>query len=513
MQRRRTPGDASRVRAPYDDALALLGGASQDLLRAGVALQVLEVQWEDVLYVHQLMQEYFAARALAAAPQPELAERPWRAAEVSPSLDEVLRGLADSDPLPAAPTTGWEETFLLAAQMVQAPDGFVAALVGQNLPLAGRAAAQPEVAVSPALRERLRQALVARSRDPEADLRARIAAARALGELGDPRLERRQGAHGAYLLPPVACIPAGTYRMGSEEGLYADEAPAHAVTLPGFALGRFPVTNAEWRCFMDAGGYEDERWWATQADGRWRRGEGTAEGPRQQLQEIRQSLQTNPELIGQWHREGRMTSQQVEQWEQLRTMPDDDFDGLLTTRYPSGRRTEPMYWNDPAYNHPAQPVVGICWHEARAYCAWLTAATGEPWRLPSEAEWEVAARGPAGRRYPWGEAFDAGRCNVFETHVRGTTPVGCFPGGDTPEGIADLAGNVWEWTGSLYRPYPYAASDGREDPGEGDGSRVVRGGSWHLNQSFARAAFRLLNLPRGRLGNYGFRLVCASPIR
>jgi formylglycine-generating enzyme required for sulfatase activity len=121
---------------------------------------------------------------------------------------------------------------------------------------------------------------------------------------------------------------------------------------------------------------------------------------------------------------------------------------------PSGRQTQPRWWNDPAYNDPAQPVVGICWHEARAYCAWLSAQTGQCWRLPSEAEWEAAARGQAGRRYAWGDDFDPNRCNTFESHVRGTTPVGVFPGGDTPEGLVDLSGNVWEWTSSAYHALP-----------------------------------------------------------
>jgi formylglycine-generating enzyme required for sulfatase activity len=513
LQGRRAPGETSRVRAPYDDALDLLGGAAEDLLHAGVALQVLEVQWDDVLYVHQLMQEYFAARALAAAPQPDLARSPWRAADLSPSLDEVLRDLADSDPLPAAPATGWEETFLLAAPMAESPEGFVKALAEESLPLAGQAAAQPDVTLSSALRDRLRQALVVRSRDPEADLRARIAAARALGELGDPRFERRQGPHGAYLRPPVVSIPAGTYPIGSDEGLYADEAPAHPVTLPGFALGRFPVTNAEWRGFMDAGGYEGERWWESEPDRRWRRGEGTAEGPRQELRGLRQQMREDRELVGRLQREGRITSQQAEQWEQIRTMPDDAFEALLVQWYPPGRQTKPAFWNDPAYNHPAQPVVGISWHEARAYCAWLSAQTGEPWRLPSEAEWEAAARGPSARRYPWGEAFDPARCNTFETHVRGTTPVGIFPGGDTPEEIADLAGNLWEWTGSLYRPYADAANAGREALGEADGSRVVRGGSWGGSQGSARAAYRSNNAPGYRGAGIGFRVLLSSPIR
>jgi formylglycine-generating enzyme required for sulfatase activity len=93
---------------------------------------------------------------------------------------------------------------------------------------------------------------------------------------------------------------------------------------------------------------------------------------------------------------------------------------------PSGRQAKPGDWNDPAYNHPAQPVVGISWYEARAYCAWLSAQTGRVYRLPTEAECQAAARGLEGRRYAWGNEFDAARCNSFETHVRGTTPIGVF---------------------------------------------------------------------------------------
>lgn len=157
-------------------------------------------------------------------------------------------------------------------------------------------------------------------------------------------------------------------------------------------------------------------------------------------------------------------------------------------------------------------MVGITWFEARAYCAWLAAQAGRPFRLPTEAEWEAAARGKDGRRYAYGDGFDAGLCNTFETHIRHTTPVGVFPGGETPEGLVDMTGNTWDWTSSLYMPYPYDAKDGREDPVTGEGRRVVRGGSWNYSQQAARAAYRGDGTPYYRHYSLGVRLACSSPI-
>ncbi|TVR58386.1 MAG: NACHT domain-containing protein [Candidatus Competibacteraceae bacterium] len=514
MQARRQPGEASQVRIAYRDALDLLApDRAEDVLKAGEALGVLEEDLgrDEVLYVHQLLQEYFAARWLAAQPEPRWVQVEWRVDRVSPNLQDTLAGLADSDPLPPPPGTGWEETAVLAAALADRPDAFVTDLMTANLALAGRCAAQPDVAVTEGVKNSIRQALLQRTRDPDADLRSRIAAGLALGELGDPRLQRCQGPHGEYLLPPLIAIPGGTYAIGSDEGLYDDEAPVHPVDLQPFQLGQFPVTHAEYALFLKAGGYEDERWWGTDAARAWRCGESTAEGAKQQWRENRQYFQENFDNIRNLHRQGRITSKQADDWEEIARMDDDEFEALLERWYPPGRQTQPASWNDEAFDNPAQPVVGISWFEALAYCAWLSAQTGQPFRLPTEAEWEAAARRRTGRRYAYGDEFYASRCNAFESHIRRTTPVGVFPGGETPEGLIDLTGNTWDWTGSLYQPYPYVPADGREDLA-GVARRVVRGGAWCDNQADARTAVRVDNAPDLRSSLIGFRLARASLI-
>ncbi len=155
------------------------------------------------------------------------------------------------------------------------------------------------------------------------------------------------------------------------------------------------------------------------------------------------------------------------------------------------------------------PVVCISLQDAVAYATWLAERTGQPWRLPSEAEWEKAARGTDGRIYPWGDTFDKARCNTDASGIGTTTPLGTYPSGASPCGAQDLAGNVWEWTSSLYKPYPYIASDGREDCDSTE-NRVLRGGSWGNYPRYARAAFRLSYRP-GYFGiNCGFRLAWSA---
>jgi formylglycine-generating enzyme required for sulfatase activity len=205
-------------------------------------------------------------------------------------------------------------------------------------------------------------------------------------------------------------------------------------------------------------------------------------------------------------------------------MNDGELEAHLRELYPGGKLRAPRFWHDGRYDNPAQPVLGISWYEARAYCNWLSAATGEGYRLPTEVEWEAAARGQAGRRYAWGDRFEALWGNTAATKVGRTTPVGVFVEGDTPEGISDLTGNVEEWTGSLFGAgvefdkapfaYPYDPQDGREDPEAGpDVRRVLRGGAWLYDLVLARAAYRGEDHPGNRGYEYGCRVVVrSSPI-
>jgi toxoflavin biosynthesis protein ToxD len=175
------------------------------------------------------------------------------------------------------------------------------------------------------------------------------------------------------------------------------------------------------------------------------------------------------------------------------------------------------------------PVVDVSWEEASAFCAWLTAQSrdwrlemrdyggAQPpishlqspvFRLPTEAEWEHAARGTDGGAFPWGDEWDGQRANTREGRLGGTTPVGSYPGGASPYGCLDMAGNVWEWTSSLDALYPYTAVDGREDP-RAPGRRILRGGCYANPHGFARCACRFRLLPTVRNPFLGFRLACS----
>ena len=540
MQAGRETPEANQVRLAEKTVRTLLDHAQADeMIKAGVQLNVLDkdVARREITYFHQLLQEYFAGRVLAQQPELERVQTPWHESDIKPTAAEQLKTLDKSQELPALPTTGWEESTLLAVAMTNNPAQFIRDLLAVNLPLAARCANLPELTLPLALKKQLQNALLERLNDPEADLRARISAAEALGDLGDPRFSRQTGPHGDYLLPPLVTIPAGRYPIGDDKSGYADEKPAHEVEIAPFDVAVYPVTNAEYRLFIQAGGYEDEQWWETEGARAWLRGAGSNTSALQQGRELQKIVQG---LTEETIQNVNASPDQIEFWLWLRKATDDERDQQYEKWYPSGKiYRQPGYWDDSRFNHPSQPVVGITWFEARAYCAWLSAQTGERYGLPPEVEWEAAARGNSnslavaglpteppnsrqtgqGRVYAYGNEFDPPNGNTFETHLRRTTPVGVFPRGRTPEGIADLSGNVWEWTTTIWGEnlqnptfaYPYNATDGREDWDNGTARRVVRGGSWLDDQLFARAVYRLRYHLDLRSDILGCRLVRRPP--
>jgi formylglycine-generating enzyme required for sulfatase activity len=302
----------------------------------------------------------------------------------------------------------------------------------------------------------------------------RAAAGRALGELGDPRPGVGLRPDG---LPDIAwcAVPAGPFTMGSREDdpqAYGDEQPQHEPSIPyPYRVARYPVTNAQYQAFVQAGGYRERRYWAEASQaGVW----------------------TNGQVQGRYD-------------EQPRTRPDD--------------------FGEP-FNLPNHPVVGVTWYEAVAFCCWLTEVlrergelhAGQAINLPSEAQWEKAARGTDGHIYPWGNDPDPNRANYGDTGIGETSAVGCFPGGASPYGAEDMSGNVWEWTRSLWgkdwqKPdfkYPYDPKDGREDVKAGDEVlRVLRGGAFYLLAGFVGCAFRYGYYPVGGYDLVGFRIVLA----
>ena len=521
MQIKGLETEGAQVRIDCDEAIEKIGhDRAEDIIEAGIALNVLDrdVAQYEISFFHQLLQEYFAARRLSKDPQPELVNVEWEAGEVTPSLEVTLAELADGDPLPPLGQTGWEETTLTASPMAKNPEKFIRELIPHNLPLAARCVASPEIKLDDKLnrlKDEIRQALVKRSQDQSADLRARIAAGEALGIIGDPRFKRHNGLHGECLLPPTVKIPGGTYPMGLDNAPYEREQPAHAVELEPFQIGQFPVTNAEYRLFIEAGGYDEEQWWDTAEAQAWRRGEGAAEGAKQAWRDDRKRLQEwTEDYIRGLVKQDRVTTKQAEDWITVRNWTDEELEQELSKRYDRDGKPyrQPEFWDDTSFNNPSQPVVGVTWYEARAYCNWLTANVGGGliYRLPTEAEFEAAARGAKARMFPYEGEFDKERCNTFESYIRRTTPVGIFANA-TPERAFDLSGNAYTWTLSIYDQerfkYPYRKEDGRENVNEAGARRVLRGGSWYVHLGLARAVFRNHFHPADRLNNIGFRVV------
>jgi formylglycine-generating enzyme required for sulfatase activity len=246
--------------------------------------------------------------------------------------------------------------------------------------------------------------------------------------------------------PQMVWIAAGSFQMGSNEG-DSDEKPVHKVSITqAFAMGRYEVTVAEFRQFVNATGYKTE---AETGDGCY------------------------------IHKNG---------WSKVKD----------------------VNWHNPNFfQNDNHPVVCISWNDAQAYSKWLSKQTGKKYRLPTEAEWEYVARAGTTTDYWWGNTASPEYANyddrgAVEQRWGYTAPVGSF--GANPFGIYDTVGNVWEWTQDIYSSY--SSSPAKEPRGISTGSiRVIRGGGWGNTASYCRAANRNGNSPDFRDYNLGFRLL------
>lgn len=183
--------------------------------------------------------------------------------------------------------------------------------------------------------------------------------------------------------------------------------------------------------------------------------------------------------------------------------------GRPPPRGPQGEET----WKNENFNADTQPIVGVTWFDAQAFAEWISGS------LPTEAQWERAARGTDRRTYPWGSASPKARHHAnFARRYNRPTPIGQFPNGTSPNGIADLAGNVWEWCLDEYNPsfYQQNSEDVRQNPlnlrfRDVLSARVIRGGAWNVGSAFLRSSLRFKFYPLDSTHTIGFRVVRPRP--
>jgi sulfatase modifying factor 1 len=258
----------------------------------------------------------------------------------------------------------------------------------------------------------------------------------------------------ATVTPSLARIPAGHFLMGAEDG-EADERPVHEVYVEEFFIGRCPVTNDEYATFVQATGHPSP------------------------------AVRTLP-LVG-----------SGERGEEFKTI-------AAAYEWEAGK---------PPHDRGEHPVVLVRRDDCVAYCRWLSDELNRIVRLPTEAEWEKAARGGVDNlRYPWGDEVDPARCN-FLSNGRGKSDSGTRPVGSCPSngfGLFDMVGNVWEWVADWYAPDYYAKGSNRDPQGPVDGvMRIVRGGAWITEDvSLLRSAHRHRVPDDTYAPSIGFRIAC-----
>ena len=468
----------------------------------------------EVRFYHQLLQEYFAAEELLRRFQAgEDLGAQWRAPRRADEMSPAEVG--EWDPVPEPPGTGWEETTILACGLADAPEHLVAAVRGHNPNLAARCWLESGVVWSAArvgtLKTQLQKDLLTELYDPAMHLRTRLQVGRTLGWLTDPRFPVQTRASVRFVEPTLVRVPTGRYRVGQEwTDHYGDELPARIVDHSTFLIGKWPVTNAEYSCFIEAGGYRDERWWRSDVAQRWLGGEEVAGGPMTVWLQNWRYAQEHTRWREDLAKTGEYSPQELKVLGRIATLNEEDARRYLTSAVATRSRERPAFWESRSFSNPAQPVVGVTLFEAEAYCAWLSVAAAQAYQLPSSVEWEVAAGGSWAHKYPWGNDWTAERANTIEGRVQLPSPVGAYAasGGIGPFAAEDQSGNVWEWTRSLYERAP----GNRVDQYATSGEQCVRGGSWDSSHKSASCAHTERYAPAFYSDSLGFRVASSNGV-
>lgn len=473
--------------------------SARDALFAAADLDLLAVNEGIVRFNHQTLQEFFAASTLSDDELLAAIEIPSGSfASKLGSLDGVIKNLGPGDTLPVLPSTGFEEIFARATE-------FRPTLIGRA------AKANPWVALerlqvsdlSDPARRTINGRLIGYLTDrlqATGDLRERIACLDALGDMG----WNGPGGTPRPTMPALISISAGRRQVGAGEelrGLLASTRKSRTVELDEMQVGIFPVTNHEFRQFVEADGYGTERYWTIEG-WTWRSGRLSLDEAVARWLTRRDRVASRPRLPLELLNNGSVSVPQAAAIVRFGSMTDDELREILAASV-SKPITFPAFWNEPNYNAPLQPVVGVSWYEANAYCQWLSEQLGRTVRLLTEDEWEAAAlftvsggavgsvdqiRPPTEWDREWG--------NTAELHLGRPSPVGAFSASfPAPQSTpCDMIGNVFEWVLDVFRP--------------GDESRrVCKGGSWRHLVRRALPAYRGRGDVVTRNDDDGFRIL------
>lgn len=460
--------------------------------------------WEEdnttrIEFIHQQFLEYFSGRHIA------------RNGRIDSALVAPVWGS----------TVVLGEAVQFAAAILEDDDvlvRFLRDVMRSNLPLAARCVGQGDVrerlkAIDAELLATIRLGLQTRlTKDSNASRAERIDCAEALFWVEHPDYDEHlvyfEDRKLRFVVPREHArikVRGGIhYSFGSDNSGNDDEKPKHQHRIDrDFCIAKFPLTNFEFACFVEARGYDDPRWWSDNLASEVRR----AHGANEQIVAERLMWASS---VKSWSREhyAEMVDRYPDWkvlWEYYRKLDLVAFRREQEDIWPPGMHDGwPRLWYDSAFNRLGQPVVAIDFYEARAYTRWLNAMCKAAnlkvcVDLPSEDQWEAACGGEIGREWAGeAESFVASHYNTMEaesgeTSVGRPTPVGTYPLGATLDGIHDLSGNVWEWTLTEYvsgRARDDRPGDENDPRSERAKVRVTKGGSWDNYQGYARAAYR-----------------------